>query len=183
MLLWLQIYKLDFLNNIFFIKYNILCHTNCYSAYLWSFTSSALGGLSMFILLLFFESLTLTDHCLVRKEKGWNLIVPSPSFFTREVVRTHLHSMKINNKHSWEGKREGPDLLRIVYFLYHERWRFICASIFTASKRLSYPSSLGINVFTTYSSKPREDVGSLVVHAVLPVNQIYQCAQENCDSL
>lgn len=89
----------------------------------------------------------------------------------------------INNKHSWEGKREGPDLLRIVYFLYHERWRFICASIFTASKRLSYPSSLGINVFTTYSSKPREDVGSLVVHAVLPVNQIYQCAQENCDSL
>lgn len=100
-------------------------------------------------------------HCLVRKEKGWNLIVPSPSISFREVVRTHLNSMKkfIINKHLERerggGKHgSGSDLLRKVRFFITCKVAAICMCL-QFTERNSYLSSLGIKVFTAYSSKPR----------------------------
>lgn len=100
-------------------------------------------------------------HCLVRKEKGWNLIVPSPSISFREVVRTHLNSMKkfIINKHS-ERERERGEARKWVWFVEESAFFITCkvAAICMClqfTERNSYLSSLGIKVFTAYSSKPR----------------------------
>lgn len=99
-------------------------------------------------------------HCLVRKEKGWNLIVPSPSISFREVVRTHLNSMKkfIINKHL-EREREGGGME--VGLICWGKCVFITCKVAAIcmclqfTERNSYLSSLGIKVFTAYSSKPR----------------------------